>query len=102
MRMIDADELWERLKNQREENKENGLPLQYNAGINQAIGIMNKLADTQYLYGMRLRGYAPWCQPMSGLVERRDSKKYHDELVYNRKLTDSELKEYELDFIGTL
>ena len=44
MRMIDADELWELLKDQREEKK-NGLPYQFNAGINQAIGILNRLAE---------------------------------------------------------
>ena len=39
---------------------------------------------------------------MSGFVERRDdvSGKYHDLLVYDRPLTDSELTDYELDFIG--
>lgn len=52
-----------------------------------------------YRYGMRLRGFAPWCQPMKGLIRREDSTRYHDELVYDRKLSKQELKEYELDFI---
>lgn len=52
-----------------------------------------------YIYGMRLRGFAPLCQPKDGFVERRDSVKYHDILVYNRELTTEELRTYELDFI---
>lgn len=54
-----------------------------------------------YKYGMRLRGFSIGCQPMVGFVERQDDTtgKYHDILVYDRKLIDDELKAYELDFI---
>ena len=54
-----------------------------------------------YLYGMRLRGFSIGCQPMDGLVERLDDKSglYHDILVYDRKLTQKELDDYELDWI---
>lgn len=57
-----------------------------------------------FLYGMRLRGFSPGCQPKEGLVERQDdvTGKYYDILVYNRELTEEELKNYELDFIGRL
>lgn len=57
-----------------------------------------------FLYGMRLRGFSPGCQPKDGFVERQDdvTGKYHDILVYNRELTTEELKNYELDFIGRL
>lgn len=57
-----------------------------------------------FLYGMRLRGFSPGCQPKDGLVERQDdvTGKYYDILVYNRELTEDELKNYELDFIGRL
>lgn len=57
-----------------------------------------------YEYGMRLRGFSPFCQPMNGLIERKDdlSGQYYDILIYNRKLTESELSEYELDFIRQL
>ncbi len=57
-----------------------------------------------FLYGMRLRGFSPGCQPKDGLVERQDdvTGKYYDILVYNRELTTKELKNYELDFIGRL
>lgn len=55
-----------------------------------------------YRYGMRLRGFAPMCQPKKGFVERLDDtkKRYHDILVYDRMLTDKELRDYELDYLG--
>lgn len=55
-----------------------------------------------YIYGMRLRGFAPMCQPKEGLVERRDdlTGKYYDLLVYNRKLTEKEIRDYELDYLN--
>ena len=55
----------------------------------------------RYEYGMRLRGFSPMCQPMNGLLDRTDDDtgKYYDKLLYDRKLTDKEVKEYELDFI---
>lgn len=57
-----------------------------------------------FLYGMRLRGFSPGCQPKDGLVERQDdvTGKYYDILVYNRELAEDELKNFELDFIGRL
>ncbi len=63
----------------------------------------------KYLYGMRLRGFAPGCQPMDGFIERSDmtyrfvndsTRVYHDVLVYSRPLSDKELRDYELDFIS--
>lgn len=55
-----------------------------------------------FKYGMRLRGFSIGCQPMKGLIERQDdeSGKYHDILLYDRPLKDTELEEYELDFIS--
>ena len=55
-----------------------------------------------YIYGMRLRGFSPFCQPKEGLIERLDSpsKKYYDLLKYSRKLTDWEVWDYELDYLG--
>lgn len=55
----------------------------------------------QYRYGMRLRGFSPGCQPMSGLDHREDDKtgRYYDILVYNRPLSDKEAEDYELDCI---
>lgn len=28
----------------------------------------------RYVYGMRLRGFSPMCQPMDGLIDRLDDK----------------------------
>ena len=57
---------------------------------------------TAYMYGMRLRGFSPGCQPKDGLVQRHDDTtgKYYDILEYNRKLTEKEIRDYELDEIG--
>lgn len=54
-----------------------------------------------YYYGMRLRGFSPMCQPMEGLIERRDdvTGRYHDILVYDRKLSQEEERFYDLDLI---
>lgn len=62
-----------------------------------------------YYYGMRLRGFAPSCQPKDGFIEcmpDEDRKaiediatRYHDVLAYNRKLTEKEVEDYELDFL---
>lgn len=53
-------------------------------------------------YGMRLRGFSIGCQPKEGLIRREDDPtgRYYDILIYNRNLTDQELKDYELDHIG--
>ena len=55
--------------------------------------------DTEYKYGMRLRGFSIGCQPMNGLLRREDDTTgdYHDVIVYSRELTDEELEQYELD-----
>ena len=52
-----------------------------------------------YEYGMRLRPFAPLCQPMNGLVstDTDPSGKYWTILTYDRKLTEKELEDYELD-----
>ena len=55
-----------------------------------------------YAYGMRLRGFSPGCQPKDGFVKRLDSadKKYYDVLLYDRPLTEKEIRSYELDDLG--
>lgn len=55
-----------------------------------------------YKYGMRLRGFSIGCQPMKGIIEGKDdpSGKYWSILTYSRKLSDDELRNYELDYIG--
>lgn len=42
-RLIDADQLWEKLIEQRDKNKELKAWFHINMGINQAIGIMNSM-----------------------------------------------------------
>lgn len=55
-----------------------------------------------FKYGMRLRGFSIGCQPKEGFYGRQDdvSGKYYDILIYSRKLTDKEVRDYELDFLG--
>jgi hypothetical protein len=55
-----------------------------------------------FLYGMRLRGFSIGCQPSRGILCQEDDPtgKYHDLLVYQRPLTEAEMKKYELDFLG--
>ena len=52
-------------------------------------------------YGMRIRGFSIGCQPMDGFIERQDdpSGRYHDILVYDRKLTEEETRHYSLDHL---
>lgn len=59
--------------------------------------------NVRYRYGMRLRGFSIGCQPMEGLIEARDDilpDRYYNLLIYDRKLTDEEIEEYELDYLG--
>lgn len=53
-----------------------------------------------YKYGMRLRPYSIGCQPMEGLVEVMVDNRYWNILIYDRKLTDQEVSDYELDYLG--
>ena len=68
---------------------------------------------TYFYYGMRLRGFSLGCQPMNGLVRCLGEKSrtifdvvlphgdnYFDILEYDRELTERELKDYELDYLG--
>ena len=52
-------------------------------------------------YGMRLRGFSPGCQPKDGLQYGTDDPagRYWNILVYNRRLSDKEMADYDLDFI---
>ena len=57
-----------------------------------------------YAYGMRLRGFAPGCQPEEGLLAdlgafKYHGRMYHGALVYDRQLTEKEIRDYELDEI---
>ena len=55
-----------------------------------------------YVYGMRLRGFSPGCQPMKNLKSRTDDPKgrYYDLLVYSEPLSEKDVSDYELDYLG--
>ena len=64
-----------------------------------------------YIYGMKARPFSVGCQPMEGLITSdafkvlkmgldEESQGYHSTLLYNRKLTEKELYDYELEFVG--
>ncbi len=59
---------------------------------------------TYYVYGMRLRGRAPGCQPKNGFVCGVDleNHKYHSIITYDRELTSDECAEYELDYLDKM
>ena len=58
--------------------------------------------ETVHVYGMRLRGFSPGAQPKDGWIETEEDPlgDYWNILVYNRKLTDKEVKDYDLDSLG--
>ena len=60
------------------------------------------MGNKKYLYGMRLRPFGIACQPKEGFIERRDdpSNLFWDIIVYNRKLTNKEVYDFDLQFIG--
>jgi len=53
-------------------------------------------------YGMRLRGFSPSCQPIKNFYRRYDdeSGEYWDIISYTKLLTDKEVKDYSLDYLG--
>lgn len=58
--------------------------------------------ETVHVYGMRLRGFSPGAQPKDGWIETEEDPlgDYWNILVYNRKLTEEEAREYSLDYLG--
>ena len=57
-----------------------------------------------YIYGMRLRGFSIGCQPKEGFLYREDDTtgRYYDVILYSRKLSDKEVSDYELDYLGEI
>lgn len=55
-----------------------------------------------YLYGMRARGFSIGCQPKENYHSRYDgcSKRWYDIIAYTEKLTDEDVTQYELDYLG--
>ena len=60
------------------------------------------MSNKKYLYGMRLRPLGIACQPKEGFVERRDdsSNLFWDIIVYNKELSNKEVDDYDLKFLG--
>ena len=54
-----------------------------------------------YIYGMKLRGFSPGCQPLKGLVGRQEdvTGQYYDLLIYDRELSEQEEQDYELELL---
>lgn len=53
-----------------------------------------------YWYTYRLRGYSIGCQP-KGVIQVKESPDLPYELIaYSRQLTDAEVEEYELIYLG--
>ena len=59
---------------------------------------MNNVNRSEFIYGMKSRGYSIGCQPMDGLIRTQPdaNRNFHDILVYNRELTDDEVRHYSL------
>ena len=55
--------------------------------------------NPEYRYGMRMRGFSIGCQPKAGLIRREDcdNGEYYDIIVYDRPLSELEIRDYELD-----
>ena len=56
----------------------------------------------KYKYGMRLRGFSLGCQPMEYLhdVRESDGNPYYSYLFYTEKLTEDQIRNFELDYLG--
>lgn len=59
---------------------------------------MNNVNRSEFIYGMKSRGYSIGCQPMDGLIRTQPdaNRNFYDILVYNRELTDDEVRHYSL------
>jgi len=65
-----------------------------------------------FVYGMRLRPAGPGCQPTRYLLafgkdidflgKGIDLDNYHDLLIYSLPLSDREVRDYELDYLGAI
>lgn len=58
----------------------------------------------RYKYGMRLRGFSIGCQPTDGLDDIIDDPdgKYYDILIYDKPLSNKQISNYELDYLGEI
>ena len=53
----------------------------------------------RYAYGMRLRPVGIGCQPV-GFIGFVECKRYHNVVYYKEKLSQRQLDQYEMDFLG--
>lgn len=51
-----------------------------------------------YWYTYKLRGYSIGCQP-KGVIQVKENQPY-ELIAYSRQLTDEEIEEYELVYLG--
>lgn len=64
--------------------------------------------NERYVYGMKMRGIAPGTCPKDGLVHWEDAGEdtrhshlgYYSLLWYDHPLTDKQVSDYELEYIG--
>lgn len=72
---------------------------EYSSGC--SLSFEDQYEMIRFLYGMKSRGFSIGCQPKDGFIERLEdpSGKYHDVLVYDRRLDDDEVSDFELEFI---
>ena len=56
-----------------------------------------------YVYGMRLRGYGPGCQPKENLIKAIEGNgRYWSLLMYSVKLPQKMEHHYDLDYLGVI
>ena len=68
---------------------------------NYSLSFSEQYEMIRFMYGMKSRGFSIGCQPKEGFLGRLDDPKgkYYDILVYDRRLDDEEVSEFELEFI---
>ena len=66
------------------------------------LGMGQKLTKYNYVYGMKARGFSVGCQPLRGFVEHIEdtTDSFWGILVYSRLLTEIEVRDYELAYLG--
>lgn len=56
----------------------------------------------EYYYGMRLRHYGIGCQPSGARLVKLNRYEYFDCIVYDKQLSNEDVDNYSLDFLGVL
>lgn len=60
------------------------------------------MAKIIYLYGMRSRAASPGAQPKEGFIDAQEDVmgEYWNVIAYDRPLKKTEMRQYDLDYIG--